>query len=272
MKLSRRSFLKLSSGTLVACALADTSLIEPFGIVVSHHDVPMRGLPHDLDGLKVAQLSDLHRSMIVPDMLIRTAVRMTNELAPDIVVLTGDFVSHASSNAAPCAEMLSSLKAHRGIYAVVGNHDHWTNVRVVTESLKSHGFEVLSNANTRLSPGLTILGLDDYWAGEPDQGKTWKGANTRDACIFLSHNPGAVREMKGRECLMITGHTHGGQVNIPFIPRNLLPDMRGWKYISGWYREGKVDMYVNRGIGTVFPPIRFMCPPEITLFTLRASA
>lgn len=271
MKLTRRKFIKLSAMAVMLGAISDISVIEPYRIVISRYDVPLRRLPPELDGLKIAQLSDLHRSRIVPDALIRKAVRMSNALSPDIAVFTGDFVSRNSGNAEPCAEMLSEIRTRYGSFAVIGNHDCWAGSEKVQKSLRDHGITVLVNQNTRPIPGLTILGLDDHWIGHPDQEKTWKGANPDDAHVFLCHNPMALRKMKGRDCLMLAGHTHGGQVIIPFIPRNRLPGLKGWRYISGWYNEGNVDMYINRGIGMIFPPIRFLCPPEITLFTLRSQ-
>ena len=270
-KFSRRTFLKLAAGTFAAATLIDMTSFEPQHIEVTRHNVPMKYLPDELDGLTIVQLSDLHRSRIVPDRLIQSAVDITNKLSPDIVVLTGDFVSSNPRDAAPCARILSGLSSRYGSYAVLGNHDHWADATTVRNCLKDHGIKVLHNANLQPVPGLTLLGLDDYWAGNPDFVRTWKGADANSAQVFLSHNPLALKCLKEEECLMITGHTHGGQVNIPFIPRNRLPGLKGWKYIQGWCYKGNVQMYVNRGIGMINPPIRFMCSPEITLFTLRKA-
>jgi uncharacterized protein len=224
-----------------------------------------------LDGFTIAQFSDLHRSLIVPDSLLRTAVEMTNDLKPDIVVATGDFVNRRASNAGPCADILSKLTPRIGTYAVLGNHDHWTDAKVVTSHLERRGISVLDNTSTRIADGLTLIGIDDFWAGRPDFSKAWSKADPEDAHVFLCHNPIAVRMVKSRECLMVSGHTHGGQVNLPFIPRRTLPGLKGWKYIRGWFQVGSVALYVNRGIGMINPPIRFMCRPEISLFTLRTA-
>lgn len=270
-RMTRRRFLKLTAGLAVLGVTGDLAYVEPHRIRVTRHDVPMRKLPRKLDGFTIVQMSDLHRSMIVPDSLISTAARLANDVSADIAVFTGDFVSHNSRNADACAEMLSAIKPRLGCYAVLGNHDYWTDAKYVAKSLENHGIRVLKNENTLLSPGLTLLGLDDWWAGHPNVQNTWKGVDDDTAQVLLCHNPLAVKAMHGRECLMLTGHTHGGQVHIPFVPRNHLPGLKGWRYIQGWYQVGDVRMYVNRGIGMIFPPVRFMCSPEITVYTLRSS-
>jgi uncharacterized protein len=203
--------------------------------------------------------------------VIRKSVALANELQADIALATGDFVNRRAKNAGPCAEMLSRLKTKMGTYAVLGNHDHWTDAHIVRKHLEEHGIMVLNNERVSLAPGLDLLGIDDFWAGKPDCKAAWRHADASAAHVFVSHNPLAVREVKKHDCLMITGHTHGGQVNLPFISRDLLPGMKGWRYIQGWYRVGKVNMYVNRGIGMVGPPIRFLCRPEVTLYVLRST-
>ena len=266
--MTRRTFLKVLAGAGVAAISVDAFAIEPNRLEITKHNVTMPKLPGELNGLKIVQLSDLHRSSIVPDDLIRSAVKMTNDLSPDIVVLTGDFVSNTSENARPCAEMLSELRTRIGTYAVLGNHDHWAGRETVIARLKDHGIMTLVNQNIEPAPGLVLLGLDDYWVGAPNFTKTWKGADPSAAQIFLSHNPFAVSKMNSKDCLMLSGHTHGGQAIISFIPIGSLPALRRWKYIKGWYNVGNTRLYVNRGIGMINPPIRFMCSPEITQFTL----
>ncbi|MDO8589180.1 MAG: metallophosphoesterase [Armatimonadota bacterium] len=270
--MSRRGFLKLAMyGALVAAGSVDALAVEPRWLETTRHSVPLRRLPQELDGFTIAQLTDIHRGVVVPDNLICSAVEIINGVSPDLVVATGDFVNRGASNAGPCAKILSGLSPRLGTYAVLGNHDHWTDPALVRGHLERSGILVLGNANVRLAEGLTLLGVDDYWAGEPDFDKTWRGANVDDAHVLLSHNPMAVKEIDDRECFMIAGHTHGGQVNLPIFTRHALARFMGWKYLQGWFHVGKVTMYVSRGIGVVNPPVRFRCRPEIALFTLRSA-
>lgn len=270
--MTRRKFLRLTTLGVMGAGLAvDATAIEPRRIQVTTHDVPLNRLPRELDGFKIVQLSDLHRGYSTPDSIIRKSVTLANDLQADIALTTGDYVSHWAENSKQCAKMLSGLKTKMGTYAVLGNHDHWTDANIVRKHLEEHEITILTNERVSLAPGLDLLGIDDFWVGKADCKATWRQADPDAAHVFVSHNPLAVREIKHHDCLMITGHTHGGQVNLPFISRDLLPGMKGWRYIQGWYHVGKVNMYVNRGIGMVAPPIRFLCRPEVTLYVLRSA-
>jgi uncharacterized protein len=254
---------------LAALFLAYCWLFETRQPVLTAYDVTLPGLPRELDGFRIVQLSDMHRSLVVPDSLIRGAVRLANSTHADIAVLTGDFVSHNANNAKPCAQMLSRIRTRKGLYAVLGNHDHWTNAGMVSKAIKSQGIVLLDNSNARLGTGLYLAGIDDKWAGKPDVGTAFRWIPQGSCRVMVSHTPLAIDLFKGRQGLLITGHTHGGQVLVPFVPRRRLPGLKGWHYIQGWYREGGILMYVNRGIGTVNPPIRFRCQPEVTLYVLH---
>ena len=265
--LTRRRFLKLAAFGLVTTPVS-AALLEPRDLEVTRHDAPLSLLPRDLDGFRIVQLSDLHRCFMTPDSLIRSAVEAANRLSPDVVVVTGDFVTRDADNAGPCAEMLSRLAPRLGVYAVLGNHDHWTNAAVVRGHIGTHGIRLLDNACAAVSPGLELIGIDDVWSGSPDFEAAWRSSDPQAAHVFLSHSPVAVRNAVDKDCLMLAGHTHGGQVNIPFVPMPPPPGMGGWRYVRGWYNVGRVRMYVNRGIGH---PVRFRCRPEVTLFMLRSA-
>lgn len=255
----------------VAILLAVYALfLEPRWIKVTHYDVYLPGLPPSLDGARIVQLSDLHRGKKTPDSIIKRAVRITNSEKPDIVIITGDFINTNASNAEPCAQILSHLKARWGKFAVLGNHDHWYSARTVTDKLEAYNIQVLNNSNSRVAPGLYIIGIDDKWAGHPDVKKAWSGVNENAGQVLLSHTPQAAPLFRDKRCLALTGHTHGGQFTIPFIRRNRLPGLRHSPYISGWYQDGNTSMYVNRGIGMAVAPIRFRCRPEVTVFTLKS--
>ena len=249
--------------------VAYSALRETRRLELRAYDVRVPGLPKELDGFRIAQLSDLHRSLIVPDSLIRRAVDLANTSRADVAVLTGDFVSRNADNAEPCARMLSRLRTRGGSFAILGNHDHWTDARTVAAALRRHGITVLDNKSVEVVPGLYLVGIDDQWAGRPDVPAAFAGVGSNACYVMLSHTPLAVDLFTGKRGLLITGHTHGGQVQIPLVNRKRLPGLRGWRYIQGWYREGDILMYVNRGIGTVNPAVRFRCRPEVTVYVLH---
>ncbi len=249
----------------------DAVIIEPRSPVLTTYNVAIPNLPANMDGFRIVQLSDIHRRKTVPDSVIKKAVQIANSTHADAAVLTGDYVGKEPGNIAMSAQMLSGLKTRLGSYAVLGNHDHWTDANAVRKSFKAHGITILNNESARLAKGLYLAGIDDQWTGSPDVKAAFKNVGKTDACIMLSHTPLAVDLFKGHRGLLITGHTHGGQVMIPFVPRNRLPGLRGWKYIKGWYKVGNILMYVNRGIGMINPPVRFLCRPEVTLYILHPA-
>lgn len=266
----RRVFVVL----LLVCAAAFVLLHYNQRVELTAYDVDVPGLPRELDGLRVVQLSDIHRSIMVPDSLIEQAIGKANSTHADIALLTGDFVSRGERNAEPCAKMLSKLDTRLGSYAVLGNHDQWTDATAVTRALSGQGIEVLRNRHCEPVKGLCLVGTDFVGVtglkpGHPYVRKAFRQL-PQDACyVMVSHTPRAVICFQGKRGLLITGHTHGGQVQIPHVRRNRLPGLKGWKYIQGWYREGDILMYVNRGMGMVNPAVRFRCPPEVTLYVLH---
>ncbi len=270
----RTNTRRLVRGLLIALAIV---VVVGIGILtysqtlqVTRYTVSTPNLPHGDDGLRIVQISDLHRRQAVPDMFIRSAVAAAQREKPDLVVLTGDFVSFGKGNAQACAELLAPLKARFGVYAVMGNHDHWENAAEVTRALEGVGVKVLTNRNVKIAGGIYLVGLDDLWSGKPDFVKAWRGVPENTAQVLLCHNP-QPEKITPHKCLMISGHTHGGQLNIPGVARNTLPGLRNARYVEGWYKTGGVRMYVNRGIGKVNPPIRLFCRPEVTVYALSSN-
>lgn len=262
------------------------ALLEPYQIVVRRHDIFLRELPREADGMRVAQLSDLHCSAITPAFVTRRAVRLCNELSPDAVLLTGDYVSRRNSYfrfsgarvlARPMPEYmkvvareLSHLCAPDGVFAVPGNHDYSEgNFEFFVKLLGENGVTVLRNASTRVRE-IAIIGLDDLRAGTPDAPRAVSGVSENDAQIILTHNPRAATFFANRNALILAGHTHGGQVHLPLTNFRRRPaDMERSPLLQGFYKIGRAQLYVNNGIGSVHLPLRFRCPPEIALFTLR---
>ena len=154
---------------------------------------------------------------------------------------------------------------------VLGNHDHWTGVEAVSASITRHHITLLNNASAKLGNGLYLAGIDDQWTGEPDVNAAFAGVPKDSACVMLSHTPVALPLFAGHKGLLLTGHTHGGQVHIPLMPLSWVSGFHNCKCIKGWYEKNGVLMYVNRGIGMINPPVRFLCRPEVSLFILHPA-
>jgi predicted MPP superfamily phosphohydrolase len=277
------------SAALAFCAGFAYSLIEPYRLVVREFDVPMEHLPPAADGLKIAQLSDLHASAITSFSFIRRAVEACNRLQPDVIALTGDFVSRRDSYshftgarlwakpvmeyAARLAEELSRLEAPDGVFAVPGNHDHSRgHCGAIMDLLETAGVTPLVNTSTRVRGALPLVGLDDLRGGRPLLRTALQDIVPEVAHVVLSHNPRLLLSVAGRNCLMLAGHTHAGQVHLPIVPIRLKPsDVVSTPYLGGWYHSGDARMYVNNGLGSVHFPMRFRCPPEISVFTLHMA-
>ena len=293
--LSRRRFLKLGCGALLGGAATSAlgsiyaTQVEPRWVEVTQLDIPLPGLSEDLEGFTITQLSDLHLGPHVSAEDVRRSVQIANELGADVVALTGDFVYRSADYSIACAQELASLEARYGVYAVLGNHDIWTNPRQVTENLIQAGITVLRNDRQALGVGsarLWLLGIKDtgHTGGPWDEFRVeWQ--QTRDALaallsdipageprLLLVHNPDFTEMLPGaRMDLALCGHTHGGQVRLPFLGAPIVPSCFGQKYASGLVQGPSTLVYINRGIGLIAPPVRFNCRPEVTLLRLRKS-
>ena len=283
---TRRSLLKTLSYGAVGTALY-AGEIERHWIDVVHRDIYLTGLPEEFHGMKVAQLSDIHLNEYTEPFLLREAVDAINRLQPDMVLLTGDYVSAevlpkklTMEAGEECASLLSQLDCPRR-YAILGNHDCLAGADAISTALRRHGIPVLRNAYLPIEQGrgrLWLAGLEDPVCGRPDADLAIPAMirNQRnEPVILMCHAPDFVDDLLKHPAghsvsLMLSGHTHGGQVCIPMLGAFHLPPY-GRKYIEGWFPFGPLQLYVNRGIGSVGLPFRFNCRPEITSFTLRAA-
>jgi predicted MPP superfamily phosphohydrolase len=251
--------------------------------------VGLKHLPHTFDGLKVGQISDIHAGPLVPQKLIREGVDIIIANRPDMIVLTGDFVSGATKflwtsyggfkerHYNYCMEELGRLKAPLGVFAVLGNHDFWSGQEValkIAHGLEGLGVHVLRNKAIPIERNgqyLYIVGVDDYWEGSYSLTDALKDV-PEDACrILLSHNPDVNEDIEnlGEDIdFIISGHTHGGQVVLPFVGALYIPSPFGQKYLAGLIRDQERQTYVSRGLGLFFVPVRINCPPDVSLLTL----
>ena len=288
--ISRRRFLQ--TGALGALGVAVYSgEIERHWIEITRREAEIPGLPRDFDGLKAAQLSDIHMDDFTEPFFLRDAVRHINQLNPDMIFLTGDYITNplghrfgfgkkfAEGAAWECANILQGLHCRR-IYAVLGNHDFQVNAKEVTTALRDNGITVLRNNYIPIERGSSrfwLAGLDDPVSGHPNPELAIPGAIRKlpgEPVILLCHAPDYASHLIASPAgqavsLMLCGHTHGGQIRLPLIGPLVLP-IGGRLYPEGPYRVGPMQLYVNRGLGTVGVPFRLDCPPEITLHTLRS--
>lgn len=244
--------------------------VEPRWLALGHVDVWFPHLPLHLDGFTIAQLSDLHRGPEVSAEEIAQAVRLVlRQEGIALIVLTGDYVSRSAGYAPSCAEALAPLAASK-VLACLGNHDHWTDADVVAAALTDVGIDVLRNAAQEVADGLWVAAVDDVWERHADLERALGRVPAGATIVLLAHEPdyADTAAADGRMHLQLSGHSHGGQVRLPFLGPLVLPYLAR-KYSAGLYTVGEMSLYVNRGVGLIAPAIRLNCRPEVTLITLR---
>ncbi len=253
--------------------IARAAFAEPFVLTVERHAVLLPRLPRALDGLRIVQLTDLHHSPFTGSDQLKQAIETANSLQPDIIALTGDYVSHEREYAAPCAELVGRLRARYGVYAVLGNHDHWTDAPLVADLFRAEGIRVLINEGLRfeLAEGsFWLAGVDDTMVGLEDLPLALAGSCADEMKLLLAHNPTILRRAaRAGVDLVLSGHTHGGQV--AWRSERSLSGKPRRRLLRGLGRRGDTQIYVSRGLGTVVLPIRYGCPPEVTLLELRSA-
>jgi predicted MPP superfamily phosphohydrolase len=280
--ISRRKFLGLAAAGGAAALAADGFLIEPNLPKVVRQEIKLRRWPQRMDGFTVAILSDFHYDPYFSVHPLHAAIGAVNELRPDLIVLTGDFVSipwfgnpaEGAAAAEPCAQLLRQMRAPHGLWAVMGNHDDETDPSRVTGALRGSGIQVLRNQSVPIEKDgsrFWLAGIDDLLGSTADISATLHGIPSDEATVLLAHEPDYADHVASYPVdLQLSGHSHGGQVRIPLLRPLVLPPL-GRKYIWGRYQIRELTLYTNPGLGTVEVPVRLNCPPEITLLTVRRS-
>jgi predicted MPP superfamily phosphohydrolase len=271
-RLSRREFLVGAAAT-VAAGAAVPAFASDGEVIPEPHEIVVPDLDPAHDGLRVAQLSDLHVGPLTPVERVRAAIQEANRFRPDLVVLTGDYLTRDHGGVSLMREQLGGLDAPT--IATLGNHDRWVDPDGASDALEHLGYCVLRNENTTLrirGAPFTVVGIDDLRTLSADPPRAMKGA-APGSRLHLAHVPRTADLLAiwGKPMLLLSGHTHGGQVNVPI----LMPAIR-WMarepYTQGLYQVEKVQLYVNRGVGNVGIALRVNAPPEVSLLTLRAGA
>lgn len=275
----RRLFWVLS---LVAALLLDAVVVEPRMLLVRRIDVAIAGLPDEWDGGTVIQLSDPHLGY--PSPASWRAIDTVHTEHPDLVIVTGDVADERSSvpTVMTWAKQLCQAAGVPVIY-VPGNHEHWRfddgqAMGAFLDQLRQAGFVVLENESMRLirgsgGTGLTIVGLDDSYSHHMDVGEGFSGLAAGEQAIVLEHCPDDVTSIvaSGHASLVLTGHTHGGQVRLPVWGDRLTAVLEGSPFVRGLYEVNGVPLYVSQGLGMSVLAVRLFCPPEVTVFTLKAQ-
>jgi uncharacterized protein len=272
MGLTRRSFLLGCAGCGVTAIPLGwySAAYEPGDLEVTHHAVAIRGLSAQLNGVRMAQVSDLHVIGLGP-VHIRMAEQLQS-LNPDLIVVTGDLVD-ISSAVTNVVDLLGSFSAPLGTWAVPGNWDHTADaIGALKAALPSANVQLLTNESRRLQDGPWIVGADDPATGHADLAAALGRVGAGVPRILLAHSPDIVASLRDASAdLVLCGHTHGGQINLPFLNGAWLKDGATRRYVEGFYDAHGSPMYVNRGIGTTTLPLRVACRPELTIFTLHSA-
>jgi predicted MPP superfamily phosphohydrolase len=243
---------------------------------VRAYDVAIADLPEAFDGCRIAQISDLHCGPFASAARVERWVTAVNKLSPDIVAVTGDLIASGPAFVPVVAACLGRLRAREGVYACMGNHDYFTEGEEVAHALERAGLALLRNRGIAVKRGdatLYVAGVDDTWTGRHDVARAVAERPPGAPVVLLAHDPALFPEAAGHGVdLTLSGHTHGGQLGLPFFSRKVNLARIMTRFTTGFYRHGKAALYVNRGLGTTGPPVRLAVSPEIAVLTLRRAA
>jgi predicted MPP superfamily phosphohydrolase len=275
---TRREFLRwavAAAAVGVGVPSVYGNVVEAWAYEVTETVIGIKDLPEGFEGFRIVQVSDVHHSRLVSLDEVRRVVALANGAGADLVALTGDYTTDLAKYVEPCAEVLGELKAAEGVWAVLGNHDHRTGGALTREALRRRGIEVLTNQNTELRRGADVLqlaGVDDWGWGKADFPRAMRGVDTSRPSLLLSHEPMAldVPETRGVS-LILSGHTHGGQICLPFIGSPAAYVWKHLKYLRGRYESEGTQLYVSRGTGVIGVPVRLGARPEVAVIQLRRA-
>jgi len=280
---TRRQFLRAAAATGTLAVVGDALLLAPNRPRIIRQEFFLPRWPERLNGFTVAMLSDFHYDPYFSIHPLHAAIAMVNRLHPDLIALTGDFVSvplvgdetKAAFAAEPCARLLRQMTAPHGLWAVMGNHDDATDAEHVTHALQAENIRVLANQSEPIEQDgsrFWLAGVNDVISGTADLSKTMHRVPAGEPVILLAHEPDFADEASQYPIdLQLSGHSHGGQIRIPFLPPLYLPELAK-KYVWGTYHVGPLTLHTSAGLGTIGIPMRLNCPPEVTVLTLRRSA
>lgn len=283
-RMRRRTFLLLGTGATVGgLGVTYSTAIERHNFQLRGHKLYLPQLPPQLAGLRIVVLADMHLGPVNRPQDLRPAFALAQSLKPDLVLLPGDFVHLSSRYFSEAAELIASLKPQiaGAMFGTWGNHDHWNDREKGEPELRRAGCQILTQQARVITPqrtldtsgpGLWIGGVDDMWEGKPDIWKALRGIAPDQPRLLMCHNPDVAEVQKGpRVDLMLSGHTHGGQIYLPGLGSPIVPSRYGQKYARGLVSGPHYPVYVTRGLGVGGIPVRLGVPPEVTCLELHPS-
>jgi uncharacterized protein len=273
---NRRNALRLIAAGATG-SLANGFWIEPARLTITRRDIPCQNLPPGLDGMRIGLLADIHFRPDDDAELLEKAVAQIQREKLDLIALAGDYMSNDPKVLGPMLSCLEKLKAAHGVFGVMGNHDGWSgNATAIKQQFEKAGISFLINQHSLLTvrgESLAIAGTDFVWLGKPDPVRTLKGISAKTPVLALVHEPDYFDTMSAQRdiLLQVSGHSHGGQCRIPVLDIPPKTVKYGKKYVYGAYEKGDSSLFVTRGVGTTGPRVRFACPPELAILTLRGK-
>lgn len=272
--ITRRKFLTAGAAA-AAAGLGGFSYWESGDLALRAQSVPLKGLPAAFDGCRIAVLADIHHGWFISRPYVEEAVAIANAASPDLIFLVGDYVNNDAAYIPPAIAELAKLSAPLGVFAVQGNRDIRINRILTTKELARQGIPEITNTGspiTRNGSTLWICGFDDSTVGHPNVPAALSRVPHDAAVLALTHNPDLTQSLTDpRIKLVCCGHTHGGQIDLPIIGRPFIPSAYGQKYAIGLVQAPNTKTFISCGVGSIFPPLRFRCPPEVSLLTLAAA-
>ena len=270
--MGRRRFISLATKTAVLSPI----MVSGYGVVlerdnfsVKETSIKVNNIPESLKSLRIAHISDIHAGVFMGKKEISDWTKIISESKPDILFITGDFVATSRDSVSSCIEGLRHLHSMMPVYCCLGNHDYWGNEMELTRELKSTGVNVFRNGNEVIDfrgNQINLCGVEDMRMATPDLQKALKGIDKDKLTILLAHNPNYFDYAKTFPIyLTLSGHTHGGQININLPGINISPARLITKYVKGAFKEGNSHLYVTPGVGTIGFPLRINVPPEISV-------
>ena len=249
--------------------------IEPFWVKVNNIEFKHKDIPVDFHNKKIIFISDIHHGPYLSINRVKKLVQKINKLKPDMILLGGDYVHRNKKYIKPCFKELKKLKAKFGVFGVLGNHDHWESASLTISSMKKAGINLVKNSGKWIyykKSRIKIGGVGDLWEDTQIIKPIINDANINDFVILISHNPDYVEKVKSNKIdLVVSGHTHGGQVTLFGLWAPILPSKYGQKYRSGIKYNNNICTLITTGIGTITPPVRFFARPEIVLISLKRN-
>jgi predicted MPP superfamily phosphohydrolase len=279
MEVTKRQFLKMAAGFGLVGGFSSVAGVgyayrwEPGNVVIEPRILRLPSLPSAFEGFKIAFMSDFHLYPFTKAETIHKAVALAHSFQPDLVLLGGDFVYGSVEAIFELAPILAGLNPKKGVFAVLGNHDHRKGARTVTRALSGSGIEVLTNRGVTLQIGsetIYLAGIDSVSAGQPSPSAAFQDRKKDVTSLVLVHEPDFIDQLIDQVPvdLQLSGHSHGGQVRLPLLGAIMLPEW-GQIYNLGRYQVGQAQLYTTRGIGMIGLPIRVNCTPEVTCITLQ---